>query len=107
MVLFYCCIIVSGVTSLEPPCIVWDYDVDEAQFQALLDGEIKIGRLDANWAAIRLIEYAPYPEIVHRLGFRRLLQGWPEWRRHIRSKSRRRGLDFLAEWLPSNHSELC
>jgi hypothetical protein len=85
---------------------VWDYDIDEAQFQALLDGEITIGRLDANWAAIRLIEYAPYPEIVRRLGFRRLLKGWPEWRGRIRSKSRQRGLDFLAAWLPANHSEL-
>lgn len=86
---------------------VWDYDIDETQFQALLDGEITIGRLDADWAAIRLIEYAPYPEIVRRLGFHRLLAGWPQWREHIRSKSRRRGLDFLAAWLPVHHPDLC
>ena len=52
---------------------IWDYDIDDIQFQAMLDGEQTFGRLDADWAAVRLLEYAPYPEIVHRLGFRRLI----------------------------------
>lgn len=85
---------------------VWDYDIDEEQFQALLNGELTLGRLDADWAAIRLLEYAPYQEIVHRLGFRRLIEGWPRWRTHIRSHSRRRGFDFLTTWLPKQHPEL-
>ena len=37
---------------------VWDYDIDEAQFCLLLDGKQQIGRLDRDWAAIRLLEYA-------------------------------------------------
>ncbi len=85
---------------------VWDYDIDEAQFTALLAGERTIGRLTQRWAAVRLLEYAPYAEIVRRLGFRRLVNGWPEWRRSIRSPRRRRGLDFLVEWLPKHHPEL-
>jgi hypothetical protein len=85
---------------------IWDCDIDETQFQALLDGEQTMGRLDADWAAVRLLEYAPYPEIVHRLGFRRLVEGWPRWRTHIRSQGRRRGFDFLASWLPLHYPEL-
>ena len=85
---------------------VWDYDIDEVQFRALLDGEQVIGRLDSDWAAIRLLEYAPYPEIVRLLGFRRLIQGWPGWRGHIRSQSRRRGFDFLTAWLAAHYPEL-
>lgn len=85
---------------------IWDYDLEENQFQALLDGTLEIGRLDQRWAAIRLLEHAPYAEIVRRLGFRRLLEGWPQWREAIRSTSRRRGFDFLAEWLPLHHPEL-
>jgi hypothetical protein len=85
---------------------VWDYDIDEAQFQALLDGEQTLGRLDSDWAAIRLLEYAPYPEIVRRLGFHRLVANWHRWREHIRSNSRRRGFDFLTAWLPEHHPEL-
>lgn len=84
---------------------VWDYDLDEAQFVRILRGEICFGRLDRDWAALRLLEYAPYSQILRLLGFRELLAGWPRWRTRIRSVSRRRGLDFLAEWLPVHHPE--
>ena len=84
---------------------VWDYDIDETQFQALLEGKQNIGRLDSDWAAIRLLEYAPYPDIVNRLGFERLIAGWPKWRAQIRSDSRRRSFDFLTTWLPEHTSD--
>jgi hypothetical protein len=85
---------------------LWDYDIDDAQFKELLDGKITVGRLDADWAALRLLEYAPYSEIIRLLGFRRLVAGWPAWREHIRSNSRRRAFDFLAVWLPVHYPEL-
>lgn len=85
---------------------VWDYDIDEQQFRRLLSGDLTLGRLDREWAAVRLIEYAPYREIVRLLGFPALVKGWPEWRAHVRSDARRRGLDFLASWLPEHHPEL-
>ena len=85
---------------------VWDYDLDEVEFRRLLAGEITLGPLDRTWAAVRLIEYAPYRDIVRLLGFRELVKGWPEWRMHIRSAERRRGLDFLVEWLPRHHPQL-
>ena len=85
---------------------VWDYDLGEDDFRALLAGERAFGRLDADWAATRLLEYAPWREVVRRLGFARLVRGWPRWRSRIRSISRRRGLDFVVEWLPRNHPEL-
>jgi hypothetical protein len=92
--------------STKRPRYVWDYDLDEAQFTALLEGELTLGRLDQRWAAVRLLEYAPYEEITRRLGFRRLVAGWPQWRGGVRSERRRRGLDFLVAWLPDHHPEL-
>jgi hypothetical protein len=85
---------------------VWDYDIDEVQFQEMLAGRLTIGRLDRDWAAVRLLEYAPYTDIVRLIGFRSLVQDWLKWRRRIRSKSRKRGFDFLVEWLPQHHPEL-
>ena len=85
---------------------VWDYDISESQFREMLAGQLSIGRLDRDWAAVRLLEYAPYAEIVRLMGFRVFLQGWPKWRHNIRSQSRRRGFDFLLEWLPQHHPEL-
>ncbi|MEZ4727129.1 MAG: hypothetical protein R3E79_08365 [Caldilineaceae bacterium] len=85
---------------------VWDYDLTPTQFEQMLAGELTLGRLDRNWAAVRLLEYAPYREIVARLGFRALIVGWPMWRHQVRSESRKRGFDFLVEWLPKHHPEL-
>jgi len=88
------------------PAYLWDYDMDETCFRALLEGEITLGRMDSDWAVLRLLEYASYPEIVRLLGFRRLVAGWPRWRNRLRSPSRRRAFDFLAAWLPVHRPEL-
>jgi hypothetical protein len=101
----------SGPRTSEPSSgtrlpFVWDYDIDEATFRRLLSGEATLGRLDRDWAAVRLLEYAPYPSIVRLLGFRDLVSGWPRWRGRIRSATRLRGLDFLVAWLPEHHPEL-
>ena len=85
---------------------VWDYDIDQAQFHEILEGRRVLGRLDHNWAARRLLEYAPYEEIIRLIGFRTLVENWPRWRGKIRSKSRVRGFDFLVKWLPEKHPEL-
>jgi len=73
---------------------VWDYDIDEDRFREMLAGRYSISSLDRDWACVRL------------LGFKDLLAGWPRWRGRIRSVSRKRGFDFLAEWLPRRHPEL-
>ena len=85
---------------------VWDYDIDGEKFQAILRGELQIGRLDRDWAAVRLLEYAPYAEIVDRLGFAALIEGWPVWGMRIRSLSRQRGLDFVVSWVRTHRPEL-
>ena len=85
---------------------VWDYDLDEGRFRAILAGRETLGDLDRDWAAVRLLDYAPYTEIRRLLSFRELIAGWPSWRARIRSESRRRGFDFLVEWLPQNRPDL-
>jgi hypothetical protein len=80
--------------------------LDQAEFLAILEGRVQKGRLNQDWAARRLLEYAPYAEIVRLIGFRRLVQNWSRWRKGIRSQSRVRGLDFLVKWLPEKHPEL-
>jgi hypothetical protein len=95
------------ISSVQRLPYVWDYDISEEQFLSILDGRESIGRLDQDWAARRVLEYASYEEIIRLIGFCRLIENWPRWRSHIRSESRRRGFDFLAAWLPQKHPELC
>jgi len=85
---------------------VWDYDLDEAAFKALLADERTHGRLDRDWAAVRLLDYGDYADIVRLLGFRALAEGWPRSRARVRSESRRRGLDFVVWWLAERRPDL-
>ncbi len=85
---------------------IWDYDIDEELLLAMLSGSLTLGRLGREWAAIRIIEHAPYSDIVSLLGFKALIKDWPVWRSRIRSQSRRRGIDFLVRWIPERHPEL-
>jgi hypothetical protein len=91
---------------LTRPSYVWDYEISEETFEDILAGRRVVGRLDRDWAAIRLLEHAPYKEIVRKLGYRALVEDWPRWRPRVRSESRRRGFDFLSQWLPEHHPEL-
>ena len=84
---------------------LWDYDLNSQEFRQILEGEKVLGRLDQDWAACRLIEYASYEEIIRQIGFLRLVENWSRWRKKIRSESRLRGFDFLVEWLPEKHPE--
>lgn len=90
----------------ERPPYVWDYNISESQFLALLRGELVLGRLDQAWAAVRIIEYASYADIRELIGFPLLVRKWPEWRGRVRSRQRREALDFLVNWLPEHHPDL-
>jgi hypothetical protein len=85
---------------------VWDYDLTQQQFDDLLAGRYEDGVLNRDWAAVRLIEWAPYDEMIRRIGYRALVENWPRWRRRLRSEQQRRSLDFLVTWLAQHHPEL-
>ena len=55
----------SQVQNLHRPRLpwVWDYDIDEDFFCRILRGEMSLGRLDRDWAAVGLIEYALYARV--------------------------------------------
>jgi hypothetical protein len=48
----------------QKPDSPWDHDIDDSQLRKILAGELRIGRLDRDWAAVRLVEYALYAGIV-------------------------------------------
>ena len=84
----------------------WDYDITQEQFDEMPAGRYEIGHLNRDWAAVRVIEWAKYEDMIRLLGFPALVENWPRWRDRIRSKEQRRSLDWLIEWLPKRHPEL-
>lgn len=85
---------------------VWDYDITQEEFDAVLAGHVEDGPLTRDWAAVRIIEWANYEEMIRLLGYATLVNNWYRWREKIRSQEQRRALDFLVEWLPEHHPEL-
>ena len=78
---------------------LWDVDLGNAEFEAVLRGQNRVAGLDADWAMLRLIEYAPYREIRRLLPSAEFLRRWPALMAKVRSTSRRDGMAFFASWL--------
>ena len=85
---------------------VWDYDLTQEQFDDLLAGRWSRGSLNRDWAAVRLIEYARYEDMIRTIGFLAFLKEWPHWRKRVRSEEQRQEFDWLTAWLPVHHPEL-
>lgn len=86
------------------PYWLWDNDLKEDEFLQILSGRETVGRRDRTWAAVRLLEYAPYEDILRFIGLKAIVKHWPEWRARVRSTSRKRGIDFLVDYL-ARHPE--
>ena len=85
---------------------VWDYNLSQEEFDEILAGRLTRGHLNRDWAAVRIIEWTTYEEMVRLIGFNHLVKEWPRWRSRVRSQQQRRAIDFLVEWLPGHHPEL-
>jgi hypothetical protein len=78
---------------------LWDTDMDNATFEAILRGDDSRPPHDSHWAMARLIEYAPYDEIRRLLPREKFLADWPAVTHRVRSRTRREGMDFVYHWL--------
>lgn len=85
---------------------VWDYDITQEQFDAMLTGQFEDGHLNRDWAAVRVIEWAKYEDMIRILGYFELVNNWSRWRQRIRSEEQRRSLDFVVSWLPDHRPDL-
>ena len=86
----------SSVTMIaEKYSWLWDVDMDAARFQRTLSGEEQGPFFDQPWALIRLIEYAPYADILRLLPRQAFLKLWPQIEERIRSTMRREGMAYV------------
>jgi hypothetical protein len=77
---------------------LWDVDMDNAAFEAVLHGQAGASAADMDWAILRLVEYAPYREIRRLLPPGAFLRRWPALMSKVRAASRREGMEFFFEW---------
>jgi hypothetical protein len=76
---------------------LWDVDLDDAEFDAVLSGSGEVPLEQRRWAVLRLIEYAPYSEIRRLLPRDFFIEQWPALAPRVRSRTRREGMAFLHD----------
>ena len=77
---------------------LWDTDMGNDRFDEYLN-HADVSSKEAQWAMLRLIEYAPYRDLRRMLPARRFVKMWPRIARRVRAREEREGMDFFHHWL--------
>lgn len=75
--------------------IIWDYDLSQKDFQAILDGNKKMGSLDQSWAIARVLEHVDYYAAKDLVSVSTLSRNWPSVKSKIFNQSIKDGYEFL------------
>ena len=75
--------------------LIWDYNLSEGDFLAILLGKKEVGWFNQDWALLRLVENLHYYELKRLVDFKVLKQHWP----HIRNKVFNKYLKEEYDWL--------
>jgi hypothetical protein len=78
---------------------LWDVEMSAEQFRLALAGKAEGSAYDQRWALIRLLDYAPYHDILRLLPRQAFVTLWPQIAGHLRSATRREGMAFVRERL--------
>jgi hypothetical protein len=76
---------------------LWDTDMGNDRFDEYLT-QADMSSDEAQWAMLRLIDYAPYRRLKRMLPRKRFIEMWPHISRRIRPQSLREGMDFYYSW---------
>jgi len=80
---------------------LWDTDMGNDRFDEYLT-RADVSSEEAQWAMLRLIEYAPYYALRRKLPKKRFLTMWPQISKKVRAESERGGMEFYHQWLTRN-----
>lgn len=62
--------------------LVWDYNLTQDNFEAILAGQKQLGSLDQSWAIARVLENVPYYEALNLVSPNLIKANWE----HIKPK---------------------
>ena len=75
--------------------LVWDYNLDQKDFEAILSGQNTDGPFDRLWAIKRVLENLNYYEAMSIIPKKTFIENWNKVRPKIFNKSIIKGYDFL------------
>ena len=77
---------------------LWDTDMGNDRFDEYLTCA-DISSDEAQWAMLRLIEYAPFRDFKRMMPAKRFAIIWPRISRRVRAESERDAMNFYHHWL--------
>lgn len=80
--------------------LVWDYDITQAEFEAILAGKKVMGSFDQNWAITRVLENANYYDAMDLVSLNTLRSHWADIQSRLFKSSIKSGYEFLLQRYP-------
>jgi len=77
--------------------VVWDYNLPQSEFEAILSGQRVEGSLDQDWAIARVLENLNYYEAMSIVPYDLLKERWESVRRKLFKDSIKRGYEFVLQ----------
>lgn len=77
--------------------LVWEYNLPQEEFEAILHNEKKIGSLDQSWAIARVLENLNYYDAMKLIPIDLLEKRWETVKNKLFKNSIKNGYEFVLQ----------
>lgn len=80
--------------------LVWDYNLTQDEFEAILRGKKVLGNLNQSWAIVRVLENLNYYDAMSLVSLDLLRNNWNKIKGRLFNNSIKNGYEFLLQRYP-------
>lgn len=80
--------------------LVWDYNLTQDEFEAILYGKKVLGNMNQSWAIVRVLENLNYYDAMNLISLDMLRNNWSEVKGRLFNNSIKNGYEFLLQRYP-------
>lgn len=80
--------------------LVWDYNLTQEEFEAILHGEKVLGNMNQSWAIVRVLENLNYYDAMSLVSLDLLRNNWNKIKGRLFNNSIKNGYEFLLQRYP-------
>ncbi len=85
--------------------LVWDYNMTQSEFEAILAGKKVLGNMNQSWAITRVLENLNYYDAMNLVSLNTLRSNWKEVQSKLFNSSIKNGYEFLLQRYPVSVTE--
>ncbi|MEK7495756.1 MAG: hypothetical protein AAB569_06400 [Patescibacteria group bacterium] len=80
--------------------LVWDYNLNQKEFEAILQGKKVLGNMNQSWAIARVLENLNYYDAMSLISLDTLRNNWNKVKGRLFNNSIKNGYEFLLQRYP-------